>query len=148
MSMTYWGKPIDEALDIHLHGRLIPTDASHKTLAVDSWARWPAQYCKAMLKLVPIVSAAQANELLTAKMATAWVSSRGNCMHPWVIRYVLADLKKHLEQSAGGSESSSGEMQGKTAPPTSHGCLGGEEQLGGRPKKTRRGKRAHGKRNK
>jgi hypothetical protein len=66
MSLLHWNQPIDEALDLHLHGLLSVTG---KALALDSWTKWPEEYCRAMFQLVQLVSAPQANALLTAKMA-------------------------------------------------------------------------------
>lgn len=66
MSLTHWHQPIDEALDLHLHGLLSVTG---KTLARDSWTKWPETFCRAMIQLIPLVTPSQANALLTAKMA-------------------------------------------------------------------------------
>lgn len=142
-SITYWGKPIDEALDLHLHGRLVFADTTCTTLARDSWKKWPQQYCRFMLKLVPLISAAQANELLTAKMATTGAEHRDRGVETWVVRRVVADVNKHLEQIAGLSLGNTGKVQGRVAPMQSHGQRDGKEKLGGGIKKTHGGKHTH-----
>jgi hypothetical protein len=93
VSLSHWHQPIDKALDPHLHGHLTITN---KTVAPDSWTGWPKNYCKAMLKLVNLVSAAQANELLTAKMAKVGFPDRSIGTQPHIIRDVVLDVRKRL----------------------------------------------------
>lgn len=96
-----------------------------------------------MLKLVPLVSAAQANELLTAKMATSHPGERDKGMGPWVVRYAVADVRKRLGKKAGGPLGNRGKVQGRMAPMQSHGQRDGKEKLGGVTKKTQGGKHTH-----
>ncbi|KAM0701808.1 hypothetical protein Q7P35_010717 [Cladosporium inversicolor] len=105
-SLLHWHQPIDEALDLHVHGLLTVTG---RLLNPDSWTKWPKNYCRAMLQLVPLVSAPRANELLTAKMAKIGFPSREIGTQPRVVWEVVSDVKKYLEPkygSAVGGESS------------------------------------------
>ena len=95
MSLLHWNQPIDEALDLHLHGLLSVTG---KTLALDSWTKWPEEYCRVMFQLVQLVSPARANELLTAKMAAMGHRDRDIGTQPRVIWEVVSDVKQRLRQ--------------------------------------------------
>jgi hypothetical protein len=97
-SLHHWRLPIDEALDLHLHGLLT---FSGKTLTPDSWTKWPKNYCRAMIQLVQLVSPAQANALLTAKMAGIGLRDREIGTQPRVVREVVDEVKKGL--GLGGS---------------------------------------------
>jgi hypothetical protein len=92
-SLTHWHQPIDEALDLHLHGRLTVTD---KTLAPDSWTKWTKNYCSAMSKLVRLVHVKQANELLTTKLAAVGFPDRDIGIQPHVVNSVVRHVKKRL----------------------------------------------------
>jgi hypothetical protein len=106
LSLTHWHLPIDSALELHLHGRLTVTNpndnGTSKTLAPDSWTKWPTNYCKIMLKLVQLVSAEQANELLTAKLAAEGFLDREIGTQPRVVREVVLDVKKVVGRREGG----------------------------------------------
>jgi hypothetical protein len=97
-SLHHWRLPIDEALDLHLHGLLT---FSGKTLTPDSWTKWPKNYCRAMIQLVQLVSPAQANELLTARMADIGLRDPEVGTQPRVVREVVDEVKKGL--GLGGS---------------------------------------------
>lgn len=91
LSLLHWNQPIDEALDLHLHG-LLP--ATGKTLVPNSWTKWPKNYCRAMIQLIPLVSASQANSLLTAKMALIGQPHRNIGTQPVILWQVLNDVKQ------------------------------------------------------
>lgn len=103
ISLLHWHQPIDEALDLHLHGHLTLIG---KVLTSDSWTLWPKTYCRAMLQLVQLVSPTRANELLTAKMAAMGHRDRDIGTQPGVIWEVVSDVKQRLrqEESATGKK--------------------------------------------
>lgn len=105
-SLHHWHQPIDEALDLHLHGLLA---IASNTLTPNSWAKWPKNYCRAMLQLVPIVSASRANELLTAKMAKIGFPDRNIGTQPRVVWEVVSDMKGRIGQAG----KKAAEAQGK-----------------------------------
>lgn len=97
LSITHWGKPIDEALDLHVHSRHIVTTTTNNatrttTLASDSWSMWSKQYCNAMAQLVQLVSPAEANQRLSRKMAAVYEGQLVG-LQPWMVRQVVADVK-------------------------------------------------------
>jgi len=100
ISIIHWHQPIDEALDLHLHGHLTLTS---NTLATDSWKKWPKNYCRAMIQLVQLVPAAQTNELLTVKMAAEGFPDRDIGTQPKVIREVVLEVRKRVGPGDGGT---------------------------------------------
>ena len=98
MSLTHWHQPIDEALDLHLHG-LLPVTG--KTLAPDSWTKWPKRYCRAMIQLVQLVTPSQANELLTNTMAAIGRPEREIGTQPRLLWLVVYEAKVRSGKTAG-----------------------------------------------
>lgn len=109
LSLLHWRQPIDEALDLHLHGRFTfsasdsesNTDADatgKKSLDAESWTKWPQNYCKGLMNLLPLVGPETANELLTAKLATAGLADRDVGVQPWVVKAVVAEAMKRSGQ--------------------------------------------------
>lgn len=97
MSLAHWHQPIDEALDIHLHGLLSVTG---KTLARDSWTKWPETFCRAMVQLIPLVAPSQANALLTAKMAAIGCPDRNIGTQTQLLWLVVYEARVRTGQTA------------------------------------------------
>jgi hypothetical protein len=91
-----------------------------------------------MLQLVPLVSPAQANELLTTKMARIGLPSRGIGTQPRIIWRVVEDVKKRLvllDGSAIGTKVAEGRVE-KTK---THGPVRGGVNTHGSSGKAQRG---------
>jgi hypothetical protein len=135
-SLLYWHQPIDQALELHLHGLLAVTG---KIFTPDTWMKWPKNYCRAMIQLVELVSPAQANELLTAKMARTGLQNRAIGTQPRIIWEVVEDVKKRLgllKSSMTGSKVAGGRIE-KTK---THGPVRGGVNARGSGKSERGGK--------
>lgn len=68
-------------------------------LDAESWTKWPLNYCKALMNLIPLVSAPRANDLLTKKMAGVKGGSDG--VQPWVVREVVREVVKRGGKKGG-----------------------------------------------
>lgn len=116
-SLSHWRRRPTDALELHLHFA-IHVDEKKNKLKQHGHKQWPDEYCKALVELIPLVTAAEANRRLTEKMA-----GRGERVgvKAWMVWQVVAEVKGGVGRGGHG-----GGWAGRGSGRGGHGGRGGQ----------------------